>query len=227
MDWTNTWRNAFRTELRAEAIGLAYHGWPVVPGTYPDGLEWVGRTAAPQHGPVPLHDNWMELASAGPGKVAALWSGRPFSLLLATGLLFDVIDMAADIGRRTAAELRNIGLPAPIAATPAGRWLFPVVAGEPLCTELAEHPDVVLRGHGSWVALPPSPFVHGVVHWRVKPDVSGWQVPRSLEIQRAVVDALSVQQPTGAGTAVFAAESASTTAVIKGSGWWPAGSRAG
>ncbi|HEY3262231.1 MAG TPA: DNA primase, partial [Pseudonocardiaceae bacterium] len=29
MDWTNTWRNAFRTELRAEAIGLAYHGWPV------------------------------------------------------------------------------------------------------------------------------------------------------------------------------------------------------
>src|SRR5215207_2051946 len=85
MNWTETWRNAFRTELRAEAIGLAWHGWPVVPGTYPDGSRWVGRAGAPQEGPIPLHDNWIELAGSAPEKVASLWDGHPFSLLLATG----------------------------------------------------------------------------------------------------------------------------------------------
>ena len=204
MDWTDTWRDAFRTELRAEAIGLAYHGWPVVPGTYPEGSAWVGRTAAVQHGPAPLHDDWIELASSGPDKVAALWSGLPFSLLLATGLVYDVLDLSAALGRCTAAELRNVGFPAPIAATPAGRWLFPVIAGEPLCADLANHPEVVLHGLGSWVPLPPSPFVNGVVHWRVKPDVSGWHVPRSTDVQQAVLDALYTRRPTQAGTAVLA-----------------------
>ena len=204
MDWTKTWRNAFRTELRAEAIGLAYHGWPVVPGTYPEGSAWVGRASTAQGGPVPLHDDWIEQATAGPDRVAALWSGLPFSLLLATGLVYDVIDMSAALGRRTAAELRNVGLPAPIAATPDGRWLFPVVAGEPLCADLAGHPEVELQGLGSWIPLPPSPFVHGVVHWRVKPDVSGWHVPRSSDVQQAVLDALYTPRLSGAGTALAA-----------------------
>jgi hypothetical protein len=151
-----------------------------------------------------MHDDWAELASASPDKVAALWSGRPFSLLLATGLVFDVIELSATLGRRTATELRNVGLPAPIAATPDGRWLFPVLTGEPLHTELVDHQEVVLHGRGSWIPLPPSPFVHGVVHWRVKPDVSGWHVPRSFEVQQAVLHALSSVRPTKASTAVLA-----------------------
>lgn len=204
MDRTDTWRNAFRTELRAEAIGLAYHGWPVVPGTYPEASSWIGRQAAPQLGPVPLHDDWLELASAGPERVATLWSGRPFSLLLATGLVLDVLDLPTELGRRTAVELRTIGFPAPIAATPTGRWLFPVVTGEPLCAELAGHPEVVLHGRGSWIPLPPSPYVHGVVHWRVKPAVSGWTVPRSSDVQQAVVDALHAGRSTEAGTSMLA-----------------------
>jgi hypothetical protein len=204
MDWTDTWRNAFRTELRADAIGLAYHGWTVVPGTYPDGAAWVGRAAADQHDPVPLHDDWLKLASAGADKVAALWSGQPFSLLLATGLVYDVLDLSAALGRLTAAELRNVGLPAPIAATPTGRWLFPVIAGEPLCADLADHPEVALHGLGSWVPLPPSPYVHGVVHWRVKPDVSGWHVPGSTEVQQAILNALLNMRRTGASTAMLA-----------------------
>jgi Bifunctional DNA primase/polymerase, N-terminal len=204
MDWTTTWRNAFRTELRAGAIGLAYHGWPVVPGTYPEGSTWIGRTGAPQNGPVPLHDDWFELASTGPESVGNLWCGRPFSLLLATGLVLDVLDLSAELGRRTAAELRHVGLPAPIAATPTGRWLFPVVTGEPLCAVLADHPEVVLHGRGSWVPLPPTPFVHGVVHWRVKPDVSGWHVPRSSDVQQAILDALYTERLTEAGAALLA-----------------------
>jgi len=38
MDWTDTRRDAFRTELRAEAINFAEHGWPVVPGH-----QWIRR----------------------------------------------------------------------------------------------------------------------------------------------------------------------------------------
>jgi hypothetical protein len=204
MDWTETWRDAFRTELRAEAIGLAWHGWPVVPGTYPDGARWTGRTGTPQDGPIPLHDEWLELAGSDPKTVASLWTGRPYSLLLATGLVLDVLELPAELGRRTATELRAIGLVAPISATPTGSWMFPVVAGEPLCAELDRHPQVVLHGRGSWVPLPPSPYVHGVVHWRVKPEVSGWHVPRSSDVQQAVVDALHNERPTEAGTAVLA-----------------------
>jgi len=204
MDWTETWRDAFRTELRAEAIGLAWHGWPVLPGTYPEGSRWVGRPGTPQDGPIPLHDDWLELAGNDPKKVASLWTGRPYSLLLATGFTLDALDVPAELGRRIATELRAIGLVAPIAATPAGRWLFPVMTGGPLGSELNGHPEVVLHGRGSWVPLPPSPFVHGVVHWRVKPEVAGWHVPRSSDVQQAVVDALYNERPTEAGTAVLA-----------------------
>lgn len=213
MNWTETWRNAFRTELRAEAIGLAWHGWPVVPGTYPEGSRWVGRPGAPQEAPMPLHDDWLEIAGSDPKTVASLWTGSPYSLLLATGFALDVLDVSAELGRRTATELRSIGLVAPIAATPTGRWLFPVVTGDQLCAELDRHQEVVLHGRGSWVPLPPSPFVHGVVHWRVKPEVSGWHVPRSSDVQQAVVDALHNERPTPAGTAVLA----TTTRIAAGS----------
>ena len=63
MDWTDPWRDAFRIELRAEAINFAEHGWPVVPGSYPRGDHWVGapygqRAGTGAHGFVPVHRNW-------------------------------------------------------------------------------------------------------------------------------------------------------------------------
>ena len=54
-DWSDSWREAFRIELRAEAIGLASRGWPVLPGTYPVGTEWAGRNGIEADGPVPVH----------------------------------------------------------------------------------------------------------------------------------------------------------------------------
>lgn len=193
MDWTDTWRDAFRTELRAEAIGFACHGWPVVPGTYPSGADWVGRdTDHPQDGPtgsVPVHQDFAKKAGQGPDAVARLWAGHPFSVLLATGLGVDALEIAADIGRGTAIGLRVAGLPVPIAATPAGRWIFPVVGGGQLHHDLAEHPDVVLHSRDSWVPLPPSPCLPGMVHWRVKPGVCGWHLPRLPDVTDAVLAA--------------------------------------
>lgn len=192
MDSMDTWRNAFGTELRAEAIGFAWHGWPVVPGTFPQGSEWIGRPDAPQHGPVPVHDDWVQQAEADPAHTAALWSGPPFTLLLATGIAFDVLDVPAELGRRVACELRGAGLPVPIAATPDGRWFFPVLSNGVLHPLLDTQSGVLLRGAGDWVPLPPSPFVPGVVHWRVKPEVCGWRVPPLDDVQHAVVEALRV-----------------------------------
>lgn len=200
MDWTDTWRDAFRTELRAEAIGFARHGWPVVPGSYPRGSHWVGRSSSLRadmryHGAIPVHADWAQLAGCGPERVAELWSRHPFSVLLATGMGIDTLDLPAELGRATAIGLRVTGSPVPIAATPTGRWLFPVIGAGALHFELAEHPDVLLHSRGGWVPLPPSPCLPGVVHWRTKPEMCGWQLPRLDEVTDAVRAALDEVRP--------------------------------
>jgi hypothetical protein len=200
MDWTNTWRDAFRTELRVEAIGFARHGWPVVPGSYPHGSHWVGthsslRTDTGHHAAIPVHANWAQLAGCGPERVAELWSGHPFSVLLATGMGIDALDLPAELGRATAIGLRVAGIPVPIAATPTGRWLFPVIGAGALHFALAEHPDIVLHAQGGWVPLPPSPCLPGVVHWRIKPEMCSWELPRLDEVTDAVLAALDEVRP--------------------------------
>ena len=195
MDWTDAWRDAFRIELRAEAINFAEHGWPVVPGSYPRGDHWVGapygqRAGTGAHGFVPVHRNWRHLAGCGLQHVAALWSGQPFSVLLATGMGIDALEVSAAVGRAGAIGLRVMDIPAPIAATPAGRWLFPVLGGGRLSSKLAEHPDVMLHAHGGWIPLPPSLCLSGVVHWRVKPATWGWELPKLADVGDAVLAAL-------------------------------------
>jgi Bifunctional DNA primase/polymerase, N-terminal len=200
MDWTDTWRDAFRTELRAEAIGFARHGWPVVPGSYPRGSHWVGTPSSPctktgHHGAIPVHADWAQLAGCGPERVAELWLGQPFSVLLATGMGIDALDLPAELGRATAIGLRVAGIPVPIAATPTGRWLFPVIGAGALHFALAEHPDVVLHAQGGWVPLPPSPCLPGVVHWRIKPEMCSWELPRLDKVTDAVLAALDDVRP--------------------------------
>ena len=189
MDWSDSWRGAFRIELRAEAMGLAWRGWPVLPGTYPTGSQWAGREGVEETGPVPVHRDWVDRVGTKPEQVAAWWTGRRYSLLVATGYVVDAIEVDAELGRRVASVLRTTGVPVPIAATPAGKWMFLVNSGQELSAELAGRGDVVLHGLNSWIPLPPTPFQHGVVHWRVKPDVCGWSLPDSKVVQEALVEA--------------------------------------
>ena len=194
MDWSDSWRGAFRIELRAQAIGLAYRGWPVLPGTYPAGSHWAGGNNSPggdnQAGPSPVHEDWAVRAGATPDEVAEWWNGEAFSVLVATGTVLDAIEVGAELGRRTAAVLRSAGQPVPIAATPQGRWLFLTAAGQPLSGELAAHDDIVAHGVGSWIPLPPTAFEHGIVHWRVRPEVCGWELPAPHVVQHAMLRAL-------------------------------------
>jgi len=193
MAWSDSWRRAFRVELRAQAIGLAWRGWPVLPGTYPAGSLWAGRDNDEHTGPRPVHTDWQDRIGTAPEQVATWWTGHPYSLLLATGVQLDAIEVPGHLGRGAARVLRGIGLPVPIMATPDDRWTFLVNTGHELERPLAEHDDVVLHSAGSYVALPPTPVEHGVVHWRVRPEVCGWQMPESSTVQDALLDALAAE----------------------------------
>ena len=192
-DWSDSWRGAFRIELRAEAIGLAWHGWPVLPGTFPATETGAGSWS----GPVPVHDDWADRLDAHPNEVAEWWtSERPYSLLVATGKVVDAVEVDVELGKRAARLLRATGHPAPIVATPDGRWLFLTTVSDSLPERLATHGDVRRHGQGSWIPLPPTPFQHGVVHWRVKPDVWGWRLPEAGAVHSVLTRALE-QSATG------------------------------
>jgi len=208
MDWSDSWRGAFRIELRAQAIGLAYRGWPVLPGTYPAGSRWVGGSQPDQNGPSPVHEDWSERIGATGEQVAEWWNGEAFSVLVATGTVLDAIEVGAELGRRTASVLRSAGRPVPIAATPQGRWLFLTAPGATLPGQLSGHDDIVAHGAGSWIPLPPTAFEHGIVHWRVRPEVCGWELPAPHVIQDAMVRALPVMDELAATDQLIGADRA-------------------
>jgi hypothetical protein len=178
MDWsTDGWRSAFRIELRVEAIGLASRGWPVVPGTYPKDSRWGGRHRRDKDGPLPVHEDWEARLGTYSGQVGAWWSGgTPYSLLVATGSVVGAFEVDAELGRRAATALRALDVPVPIVATPDRRWYF-LTAGHRESPEPTDAIEVRFHGDGSWVPMPPTTFQHGLVHWRVKPEVCGWRLP--------------------------------------------------
>lgn len=169
-DWPDAWRGAFRIELRTEAVDLAIKGWPVFPGTYPTGAVWDGR-------PRPVADAWQATLGVPTDQIAKWWNDEPFSVLVATGSVLDAVEVDDELGRKAASLLRASDRPAPILAMPNGKWVFLTTAGGPLPEALATRPGVVHRSEGDWIPLPPTPFDQGIVHWRVKPEVWGWQLP--------------------------------------------------
>ena len=187
MEWSDSWRGAFRIELRAEAVNLAWHGWSVLPGTYPAGEQWAGRDGVEDHGPVPVHRDWQDRIGTRADQVATWWTGGSYSILLATGHGVDAVEVDADLGRRAAVALRATGIPVPIVATPAGRWMFLVASGGVLIAD----PGVTHHAQGEYVPLPPSPAHHGVVHWRVKPQICAWQLPHANVVHEALLSAPS------------------------------------
>ncbi|GAA3557068.1 bifunctional DNA primase/polymerase [Amycolatopsis ultiminotia] len=189
-NWPDSWRSAFRIELRAEAIGLAWRGWPVLPGAAPAPITGEGDNLTWRR-PVPVRDDWRELVGTHAHEVASWFTNRTHSLLVATGTVVDAIEVDQELGKRAARLLRAAGHPAPIVAMPNGRWLFLTTPADDLPAELAELASVQWHGDGSYIPLPPSPFQHGVVHWRVKPEVCGWQLPDATEVHDVLVRALS------------------------------------
>jgi hypothetical protein len=189
--WWNSSRAVYGTELRAGALCLADHGWPVVPGTWWQDGGWHGLTGFPPNAESsPALAGGVAAASAEPAQVSRWWSLRPYAVLLATGDALDVIEMPAWMGGRVARTLRSVGVLAPLAATPIGRWWFPVRTGGPALAERVAAAGVVLHGPGSWVIAPPSECADGLVHWRVNPSACGWRLPDPQLVHSAAAEAV-------------------------------------
>ncbi|MEC3979542.1 bifunctional DNA primase/polymerase [Amycolatopsis sp. H20-H5] len=191
-NWPDSWRNAFRIELRAEAIGLAWRGWPVMPGANPDSI--TDEDDLTWRRPVPAKDNWRELLGTHAHEAATWFNDRTHSLLVATGTVLDAIEVSDELGKRAARLLRATGHPAPIVAMPNGRWLFLTTVADHIPAELADQATIQWHGADSYIPLPPSPFQLGVVHWRVKPEVWGWQLPAAAAVHEVLVRALAGEQ---------------------------------
>lgn len=189
MSWWNSSRAVYGAELRAGALCLVDHGWPVVPGTWwrGDGTPAGGSTA--EWDPVPSVARGVSAATCDTGQVIRWWSEAPYSVLLATGRNLDVYEVPAWMGRRMAATLRSVGLVAPLAATPAGRWWFPVTVGGPRPSGQLSDAGMVWHGSGSWVIAPPSECADGLAHWRVHPSACGWRLPSADLVASAATEA--------------------------------------
>jgi hypothetical protein len=176
--------------LRASALELVDHGWPVLPGRYWQSDRWVGAEGSPAEELAPIETDGLGPAVRDVDQVEQWWADRPYSVLVVTGSVVDAIEVSALVGRRVCALLRENDLVAPVAATATGRWWFAVKPGEALRPELASRPDVMLHSRGGWVAAPPSEGPQGVVHWRVAPSACEWDLPSPCDLQVALLDVL-------------------------------------
>jgi len=172
-----------RSILRRAALRYADHGWPVVPGAYLTPDRYACGPLCPTVACHPALDRWEIAASTETVDVDLWWTRVPYSVLLATGRAFDVIEVPTRIGL-PAARAAVLG---PVAVAPAGRWMFFVEPGDELRAELADQTDVVLHGHGSWVPAPPTRTLDGRIRWEVPPAVTEWRLPHPYAVQKALL----------------------------------------
>jgi hypothetical protein len=196
-----------RLRLRRHALRYAGHGWAVTPGACLTGSRFsCGRPGCPIMTCHPAMESWAETASTDTRTVQRWWRHRPYSVLLATGRLFDVLEVPASLGSRAGAEA------GPVAVTAAGRWMFLVRPGAPLRDELDHRLDVVRHGHGSWIPAPPSRMFEGPVRWAVPPERAQWTLPDPEIVQDLLVAALGpATERTAAGPRITVPRQMSTS----------------
>lgn len=180
-----------RPILRRAAQRYAGHGWPVVPGAVLDGQRYSCGPVCPTVACHPALSNWAIAASVNLSVVDDWWSNAPFSVLLATGHMFDVIEVPARLGHPAVASAA-LG---PVAVSPTGRWMFFVQPGESLRPELGAHLDIVKHGNGSWIPAPPTRTPTGRIRWEVHPATFQWRLPNPYAVQKVLVDQLRPTNP--------------------------------
>jgi hypothetical protein len=201
MAWWDSDRAEYRAELKTGALALADHGWLLLPGTYWQANRWTGVPDAPRFGPTPCVAP-VE-ATDDRETIISWWSELPYSVLVATGTVVDVIEVSALVGRRVSAALRERDTVVPVATSPVGRWWFAVGAGEALRPELATRPDLTLHGRGSVIAAPPTLGPQGSMTWRVPPSACDWRLPDASDLQAAMLDVLGPVSGTVVPTTGF------------------------
>jgi Bifunctional DNA primase/polymerase, N-terminal len=184
-------RRPLRTRLGRMATRYAAHGWDVLPGAYLRGRRFdCGRPWCQTVGCHPAVDDWESAAGHDATTVAAWWQEMPYTVLLATGRAFDVLEVPATLGGPAVRGLSPAAIGGPVAIAPGGRWMFLVRPGAALTTALAARADVVLHGMGSWVPAPPTRQPDGPVRWRLSPRAVGFAGADPDVVQALVVAAL-------------------------------------
>jgi hypothetical protein len=201
-----------RAKLRKAAIRYVEHGWHVLPGAYLVG-QHAGRHAKERRfdcgevgcrtvacHPVPGR---AYLPTRSPAVVDEWWRTHPYSVLFPTGHAFDVLEVSATLGRAALLGDGFVAARGPVAvAQPKGqgdRWFFLVLPGHGLLPELAQQPDVVLHGQGSWVPAAPSPQFGGRVRWELSPETHGWRPAEPYAVQALMLDAIGAGPLAAAG----------------------------
>ena len=198
-----------RSKLRRIAMRYAEQGWHVLPGAYivgPGGSSRAGRHAKERRfdcGEIgcrtvachPALAGWEAMSRLPMDAVAEWWRVHPYTVLLATGHSFDVLEVPANLGRAALLGDGYVSARGPVAVTPTGRWMFFVQAGHSLLPELYQHHDVVLHGLGSWVPAPPSPQLGGRIRWEITPEAHNWRAGDTYAVQRLMLDALGQGRP--------------------------------
>ncbi|MBA3488872.1 MAG: bifunctional DNA primase/polymerase [Longispora sp.] len=194
----NAPRSVTRALLRRSALTYARRGWKVLPGASSAGSRFdCGTVSCPTSNCHPAHDELgVDLLSTSDIMLIDQWWQKwPHSVLLSTGVNFDVLEVPAYLGEITTAYLAERGPRCPTAIAAGGRWMLFVAPGDPLRPELHRQFDIVLHGKGSWVPAPPSPHPTGHVRWEVAPKSLNWTLPNSYPVQHALVEALQVAAP--------------------------------
>jgi hypothetical protein len=199
--------------MASAAAEYAAMGWPVCVGAYPPARQHHGeapracscdRIGCPAPGAHPLSPAWQVQASADPGLIGQWWMAQPEgNVILATGRVFDVLDVPASAGATALAQMERSAIrPGPVAISAGNRALFFVATrGAPddedewwtchLDCEPEVNPEVAgLRWHcrNSYVLAPPSRDATArKAYWVRPPD--GRPLPDGLRLLGFLADA--------------------------------------
>lgn len=170
------------SEVCRAALTYAEHGWPVLPGSAWNGRRFViPGTMHVTDGirpSVPRNHATTEAAA-----ITAWWdvTGRLVpSVLIRSGLSFDVVSAPRSIGERVVREekfRRNAG--PVIYRIDTGRMFFIVEPDERPSPN--EPGGIELLRSGSWVVAPPTRVRGANVRWWVSPEYANWR-PATLSV---------------------------------------------
>jgi hypothetical protein len=199
--------------MAVAAVGYAAMGWPVCAGAHPPGRArgaGTGRACScdrmgcPAPGAHPMSAAWQVEATADPAAVSGLWAAQPeANVILATGRVFDVLDVPEEVGTAALDLMRESGArPGPVAVSAGNRALFfvrtrgaPADEDEWWSCHLDCEPETVtevtgLRWHcrDSYVLAPPSRYgAAGTARWLRRP--ADHPLPDGLRLLEFLADA--------------------------------------
>ncbi|MDI2130818.1 bifunctional DNA primase/polymerase [Yinghuangia seranimata] len=183
-------------QLAAALFYATDRGWPVLPGAYLDHGRCSCRSPrCPEPGAHPGDEVAHTAASRSADVLRAWWSRRPYTVLLATGFEFDVLDAPAPAGYAALRELAHVGFASgPVVHLPSDRLLFLVRPGArdvywyTIDHNDAAHLDVRHHGLGHVVPAPAGPRPGGPEpRWAVAPDPSDRRLPEAVDLLGTLV----------------------------------------